>query len=716
MAGPLPPLGSRPDVQGLRALAVAVVIFAHAGVGWLAGGYVGVDVFFVVSGFIISALLLREASATGRVRVGDFYARRARRILPAAGLMLVATAMFAASRLPVSRVAQLVEDIRWSALFAANVHFARLGENYMDQGRALSPVQHMWSLAVEEQFYLLWPVTLLVIFAGLAGRRRLVTGVVLAMVWCVSLTWSVVQTAHDPATAYFSSLTRAWELATGALVAVAALQLARLPARAREVLVILGLGAIGYAVLSFDTETPFPSWRAAVPVLGTAAVLAAGTGGTAVASRVLRLGPVRYVGDISYSLYLWHWPVIVLGTYVIGHAPTPPEMALLLVVVVAASVTSYHLVENPVRRQRWPLVRGLRGLVLWPVTLALVLAVCTWSYNYATDAFQARIAKAGKTADSPLATPAHSGHRRASASAPLLDPPIQRLIRTSVRKAAQAAPIPFPLANLDSLKRDIWQTKFDCYSDWDDTTARLCPRGSVGASRHSVVYGDSHAGMWLPPLEMLATRHHVEILPLVKLGCAPFDVVQTKNGGALDCRPFRTWALNQMRRYRPEVIYVSYRSLLEVVPPTGETSEQAWAEGARTSLRQLTRIAPRVVIIGDITGLPYAPADCLTAPNSTMASCTSTTQDVTTTGNTITHDAAESSGARFIDVQDLVCADSRCPLVIGGLVTYHDEGHISRSWSLTLAAELGRRLGLEPGRASQAARERRAAHDHVATS
>jgi hypothetical protein len=222
--------------------------------------------------------------------------------------------------------------------------------------------------------------------------------------------------------------------------------------------------------------------------------------------------------------------------------------------------------------------------------------------------------------------------------------------------------------------------------------------------------------MWLPPLEALAKRHHVEILPLIKLGCAPFDVVQTKNGGALDCRPFRTWALDQMRRYRPEVIYVSYRSLLEVVPPTGETSEQAWAQGARTSLRRLTRIAPRVVIIGDITGLPYAPADCLTAPNSTMASCASPTQKVTTTGNTITRDAAESSGARFVDVQDLVCADGRCPLAVGGIVTYHDEGHISRSWSMILAAELGRRLGVEPGRASHPAQVRGADDDHVATS
>ncbi len=372
---------------------------------------------------------------------------------------------------------------------------------------------------------------------------------------------------------------------------------------------------------------------------------------------------------------MWRWPVLLVG-------------------VVAASVASYHLVENPIRRQRWPVVAGLRGLALWPITLALVLGACIWSYDYATAAFRARVAGANGPAQAPLAIQGQAPHHGVATMQPLPDPHVQRLIRASVRQAAHGAPIPFPLANLDRLKRDLWQTRFDCYSNWDQTTARLCPVGSIGAARHAVLYGDSHAGMWLPPVQMLATRHHIEVLPLIKLGCAPFDVVQTKNGGHLDCGQFRTWALAQMRRYRPEVIYISYRSLLEVVPPRGMNDEQAWDRGARTSLRQLSRIAPKVVVIGDITGLPYAPADCLTEPNSTMASCTAPSQDVTTRGNAITSDAAESSGAQFVDVQDLVCARGRCPLVVGGIVTYHDEGHITRSWSKILAAELERRLGL----------------------
>ena len=171
-AQPLPRLRRRPDIQGLRALAVTLVILAHVGVPGLQGGFVGVDVFFVVSGFLISSLLLHEATTTGRVRVGVFYARRARRILPAAALVLMVTAVYAAMRLSLVRVADIVEDVRWSALFAANIHFARLGTDYFDQDRAVSPVQHFWSLAVEEQFYMVWPALLLLLFAVAAPSPR----------------------------------------------------------------------------------------------------------------------------------------------------------------------------------------------------------------------------------------------------------------------------------------------------------------------------------------------------------------------------------------------------------------------------------------------------------------------------------------------------------------------------------------------------------------
>ncbi|HEY5419218.1 MAG TPA: acyltransferase, partial [Marmoricola sp.] len=264
-------------MQGLRALAVAMVIFDHAAVPWLRGGFVGVDVFFVVSGFLISALLLHEVTATGRVRIGHFYARRARRILPAATVVLVATSVFAALELSTTKVVEIVQDVRWAAFFAANVHFARLGTDYFEQDRAVSPVQHFWSLAVEEQFYLVWPVLLLVVaLVGAArGMLRVVT-VLLCGTWLLSLIWSVVLTPRSPTASYFSSATRAWELATGALLALAGHLLPRMPRLVRHVLSALGLVGLVVAAVSYDSSTPFPGWRALLPVLGAAALLAAG--------------------------------------------------------------------------------------------------------------------------------------------------------------------------------------------------------------------------------------------------------------------------------------------------------------------------------------------------------------------------------------------------------------------------------------------------------
>ena len=216
-------------MQGLRAVAVAMVILDHAAVPWLRGGFVGVDVFFVVSGFVISSLLLHEVTDTGRVRIGHFYARRARRILPAATVVLVATSVFAALELSTTKVTEIVQDVRWAAFFAANVHFARLGTDYFEQDRAVSPVQHFWSLAVEEQFYLVWPALLLVVVSvAVRGTLRVVT-VLLCMTWLLSLIWSVVLTPRSPTASYFSSATRAWELATGALLALAGHQLPHIP-------------------------------------------------------------------------------------------------------------------------------------------------------------------------------------------------------------------------------------------------------------------------------------------------------------------------------------------------------------------------------------------------------------------------------------------------------------------------------------------------------
>ena len=681
---PLPRLSPRADVQGLRALAVAMVIFDHAAVPWLRGGFVGVDVFFVVSGFLISALLLHEVTATGRVRIGHFYARRARRILPAATVVLVATSVFAALELSTTKVVEIVQDVRWAAFFAANVHFARLGTDYFEQDRAVSPVQHFWSLAVEEQFYLVWPVLLLVVaLVGAArGMLRVVT-VLLCGTWLLSLIWSVVLTPRSPTASYFSSATRAWELATGALLALVGHLLPRMPRLVRHVLSALGLVGLVVAAVSYDSSEPFPGWRALLPVLGAAALLAAGAAGEVGAGRLLTLSPLRYVGDISYSLYLWHWPVLVLGAKYVGDSRSTMETVVMLSVVLALSVCSYHLVENPVRRWRGTILSGRRALGMWPVALTSVVLATVWAGAHATKVFQERLAGAS------------SAVTRAPAGAPPRPVPIARRLANASRLVDSNAPIPFPLQNLDGLKKDVWQFHFTCYSSWKDVGHKICALGDPNAKRTVVLYGNSHAGMWASSLGALGRRDGYRVIPLVKVGCSPFNVEQKNQGAPYpECPAFRRWALRRIDELRPDVVVLAHGGQFTVQPPPGQSFGEMWTKGVSSAVRHMRRLTPEVKVISDITNLDFSPDDCITDPDSTMSSCLAREQKITQIGNSITRRASERLGADFVDVTGLVCLRRRCPIIVDHIVTYHDPGHLSETWTNAISDEFGHLLDL----------------------
>jgi peptidoglycan/LPS O-acetylase OafA/YrhL len=692
---PLPRLTARPDIQGLRALAVGLVVLDHAGVPWFQGGFVGVDVFFVISGFLISSLLLHEATTTGRIRIGQFYARRARRILPAATLVLVATSAFAAAQLSVTRVQEVVQDVRWAALFAANVHFARLGTDYFEEDRAESPVQHFWSLAVEEQFYVFWPVLLLLVCVFVHRRQMRIVTALVGVAWVASLAYSIVLTPASPTSSYFSSATRVWELGTGALLALSGPVLRQLTRRARRPLAVGGMTAIAVAALRYDASTLFPSWRALLPVLGTAALLAAGARGAIGPARALTARPVRYVGDISYSLYLWHWPVLVLGAEYLGGSPSPVETCLLVALAVGLSVLSYHAVENPFRHSRGWALRGRRALVLWPAALAMVVAGSGYSAAYSTNAFEDRISGAGT--GSPVSARGAEGagaptDGRTEDPAP---PPIRESFDAALRMVDADKPIPFPLVNLEGLERDAWHYFFRCYSSWGDGGHRLCPLGDRDAKRTVVVYGDSHAAMWLPALDQLGAVNGFRVVPLVKVGCGPFDVKQWHRKSRFpDCPPYRIWARQQIAKLHPDVILVGYRGLLGLRPGAGETKGRMWSEGVSSGVRRLTKLAPKVVVMSDVATLDFRPGDCLTDPDSTMASCVGREAIVVRQANRITRLASEPLGARFVDVTDLVCVRGRCPIAVDHLVTFRDSTHLSVTWVRRVAPDLGRLLKL----------------------
>ena len=355
--------GFRRDIQGLRAIAVIAVVLDHL-LHWPSGGFVGVDVFFVISGFLITGLLLREHERTGRISFSAFYRNRVRRILPAAALVLIVTIAASWMLYSAERRLSILSDGGWSAGFAANWHFAMIGTDYFGASGPPSPLQHFWSLAVEEQFYLVWPVVIVVVlgvtarFAGARKRAiRSALAVVLIGLVVSSFGWALFESAAAPTWAYFSTLSRAWELGVGGLLALFAGRFARIPGRFAPLLCVGGLAGIVASITLLSNALPFPGPWAILPVMATAAVIVSGMNGRLRSAWLLSNPVAQYTGRTSYSLYLWHFPVIVIGSSLIGVGVWQSIVLGILMCVIAAY--AFHLVEEPIRtsgwlRQGWP--------------------------------------------------------------------------------------------------------------------------------------------------------------------------------------------------------------------------------------------------------------------------------------------------------------------------------------------------------------------------
>jgi peptidoglycan/LPS O-acetylase OafA/YrhL len=360
----------RGDIQGLRAVAVVLVVLDHAGVPGFEGGYIGVDVFFVISGYVITSLLLRQTPRHLWANLTTFYARRIRRIVPAATVVLVATVLVAYFTLGANFSPQLLGDVRWASLFAANFRLIATGSNYFIPGVAPSLITHYWSLAVEEQFYLVYPLVVFTLTRSIVeSRRRTSLAIVLALGVAASAWWSFHQTLLAPVDAYYSPFTRFWELGLGGLVALAPAAWARRTPRVNALAAVLALGLLGYGVLHLNATSAYPGVLAWIPCAATAVLLWTGVsqsrGGPAT---WLAWRPCRYVGDISYSFYLYHYAWLMLPLLWASPPTSSRARALEVAGALVCSILSYHLLENPIRRS--PRLSGDR------VAALLVLLVC----------------------------------------------------------------------------------------------------------------------------------------------------------------------------------------------------------------------------------------------------------------------------------------------------------------------------------------------------
>jgi peptidoglycan/LPS O-acetylase OafA/YrhL len=662
------PIRHRPDIQGLRAVAVLLVVLSHAGVPGLAGGYVGVDVFFVISGFLITSMLL---FSPGRPSLARFYARRAARLLPAS--TLVATVTLAASWhwLPPARMAGLAYDALSAAGYAVNVRLAAVATDYFADP-APSPFQHFWSLAVEEQFYLCWPLLILVVLSS--GRRlRLLAGV-LALLVAGSLVYSVVELGRDAPAAYFGLPSRGWELGVGAFLAL--LEARRRPLRTIPGIGWTGLAAVIVSAVTLNDDSAFPGLAALPPVLGTAAVIACGGPG-----KLLGLRPLTRIGDYSYSLYLWHWPLLIIGPAVLGHDLGLIERLGLCAGALALAALTYHFVENPIRHLRPLTARPIRGLGLGiglsGVTAGFAASALLFPPTVPTGGIAPDTRAALRTAQNPTAELGH-------------------LIDT----AEGVREVPGNLVpTLAAAPRDQSAPQADgCHQALESPPSQpACVYGPAGATRTVVVVGDSHALQWFPAFQELATRNDWRLVSLTRSSCLPADLA-IRNARMkrryTECEDWRTWALGRIDKLRPDLVVVAtdtnYPGMLIGHPAD---PDRLWSDAWDGLFTRLRAVARHVVLLADTPTLSADPLDCLGSNGHDITACTEPAATVLRdpAWRAEVRDAAGRHGIAVVDPTPWLCGRD-CPLVVGNVLVYRDTNHLTTAYAGMLGPLLGASL------------------------
>ncbi|MBM4634503.1 acyltransferase family protein [Rhodococcus hoagii] len=675
----------RPDLEGMRAVAVLAVFINHL-FEWPTGGFVGVDIFFVLSGFFITGLLIRERTETGSLSFSHFYIRRVRRIIPAALLVLAVTIIASYIFFPAQRAKETLVDGLWAALFGANWRFESVGTDYFQEGQPPSPLQHYWSLSIEEQFYFVWPALLLGLFlltrkAARRGRSGVRVGALaggMGVIVLASFTWAVQQSADSPSSAYFSTFTRVWELGVGALIAIVGPLLAKLPTEGflRPAMSYLGLAGVVASLFLITESTQFPGPGAALPVLSTALVVAAFHGADARAVPWLTNPAAQYFGKTSYSLYLWHWPVIVVLAAVMPGDTTYYVVAAVLALVL--SHLSFTYFEDPIRRSKWlerpTEFNRTRGGVtitpeMWQLTGAVVAVVALISLMsiQIVDKTQ-RVGEQYESLyvaqDQELTAPEDPCFGAAAMGNPQCSNSVDL-------KALQPG--------IDSFAKDT-QGAYSCWRAEGEDAMPNCVLGSKKPDALRVaLIGDSHAAMLLPALSQFLVAENWNLTVLVGYGCQwqinPNGecgaVMQTVQDKLLSEEPYDLILTTGTRKYGDAANYVA-----------------AWQPVADRGTK--------IVAIADNPLVTEEALACLTrfgAGPDDIAGCGMTTEQGTGKNDAIVAAARSMPGASLVDMTDLYCVDGRCPAVIGNVVVYRDTGgHISATYSKTLAPYLAERI------------------------
>lgn len=670
----------RPDIEGMRALAILLALVYHARVPWATGGFVGVDVFFVISGFLITGLLIRELESTGRISLLNFWARRAKRLLPASLLVLLVTAIGTWLVVPNTSWRSIGSDIAAASVYVVNWRFALQSVDYNAQGAGVSPILHYWSLAVEEQYYIVWPLLLALLGAFVLKKvarekHRMWFGIALAVIAIPSFIWSVYYTGRNPSASFFVTTTRLWELGIGAAVAIGAALWPRLSRKIAVPLGWLGLALILGAAAVFDGPKTWPGAYALAPVLGTAALIIATTGQAATGLSIGKLfswRPMVWIGGLSYSWYLWHWPLLVLAEAHFGELRV--GWALLVILISGGFAwLSLKLVENPIRYSKGLAKRsGLTASIgvnmsLIGIVAGLVLVMVT------------------PGATSTVADPSTLGARSLSTD------------RAANARIWERDSVEFMVPVPANARDDVPENDSPCRTPMTSSDVVTCEWGDPNGDIVVAAAGDSKIAQMETALTAIAEERGWRIVTFFKSGCAFADpILPQVDDQSRSCAEWSVAALDAIVELDPDVMITTSRGTKRWRTEDGAPTPGAEALAAWWS--ELIEADIPVIPILDNPAPPFEfQVDECVARNPNEISVCAFEREL----------ALEDSGAYYeraameivgitdhVDLAEYVCpVGEKCPAVIGNVLVYRQGSHLTDTYVETLTEVMDERLG-----------------------
>ncbi len=631
----------RADIEGLRAIAILLVVAAHVGLPWLAGGFVGVDVFFVLSGYLITSQLATELRNTGRIQLTTFYARRLLRLLPMLLLVIAASCLFGWLLLAPGAMPRQAFSAAYAAVWLSNFHFAFGDLDYFGPAAGDDLFLHTWSLAVEEQFYLFWPLLLL-----LAARLHLSLRSTLLGVFSLSLAACLLLTAHDTPLAFYLAPTRAWQFALGGLTALCLHPHTTVPHPALRMAGWTGLCLLALAAFWLHESLAYPGLWALLPSLATALLLATGSvlPGQGVAVW-LSWPPLQALGHVSYGWYLWHWPVLLLGKAVLQAPSLVDRLGLALFSLLLAAIT-YRCIEQPVRRNPRFIARPVRTVAVALSLMAVIHLAAIALHN-------------------------------------------QALQRTLQPEQLRLLTVRNDIAAIYAMGCDDW---------YHSAAVRVCAFGPEDAEHTAIIIGDSIGLQWFPAAAAVFSRPGWRLLAITKSSCPMVDApiynarIQREYH---ECAQWRQDALRQIVTLRPDIVLLGSTF-------TYELNRQQWIEGSARIFRTLSTAARSVYVLRSTPVLPFDGPACL-APRSDLYEsitnenrCTASVFDARgeAVHNWLQTAASGLGNLTVLDLTESVCPDGLCRAEQNGMVVFRDGQHLTARFAASLAPQLAERLDL----------------------